>query len=111
MKALEIKDFYKLEDTEDYFNFFELEFDQTLINVKRFHIMKEYGSLIKKGINSISLEYKLLKFLKFSLLRVYGDYKNGHCPSAADVWKLYEGGRLDGCSSCGTSKKESSCAC
>lgn len=97
-----INDFYKLTDTEDYFKFFDLDFDQALINVKRFHMMKEYGTLIKKGIDAITEESKLLEFLKFSLLRVYGDYVNGHAPSAADVWNMYETGKLEGCSSCGT---------
>ena len=110
-----VNDFYKLRDTEDFFNFFDLEFDQKLINVKRFHMMKEYGTLIKKGIDSIADENKLLEFLKFSLLRVYGDYKTGHSPSAADVWNMYETGKLEGCSSCGTSEtgttQGGSCGC
>ena len=110
-----VEEFYKLRDTEDFFNFFGIEFDQKLINVKRFHMMKEYGTLIKKGIDSIADENKLLEFLKFSLLRVYGDYKTGHSPSAADVWNMYETGKLDGCSSCGTSNtgttQGGSCGC
>ncbi len=108
-----VNDFYKLRDTEDFFEFFGLEFDQKLINIKRFHMMKEYGTLIKKGLDSISDENKLLEFLKFSLLRVYGDYKTGHSPSAADVWNMYETGKLDGCSSCGsaTSTTGGSCGC
>lgn len=97
-----VSQFYSLRDTEDYFKFFDIDFDQALINVKRFHIMKEYGTLIKKGLQEISEESKLLDFLKFSLLRVYGDYKNGHAPSAADVWNMFENGKLNGCSSCGT---------
>jgi len=109
-----VEEFYKLRDTEDFFNFFDIEFDQKLINIKRFHMMKEYGSLIKKGLESISEEDKLLDFLKFSLLRVYGDYKNGHSPTAAEVWNMYETGKLGGCSSCGTSSTSStggSCGC
>ena len=110
-----VNDFYKLRDTEDFFDFFGLEFDQKLINIKRFHMMKEYGTLIKKGLDSIADENKLLEFLKFSLLRVYGDYKTGHSPSAADVWNMYETGKLDGCSSCGTSNtgttQGGSCGC
>ena len=98
-----VNDFYKLRDTEDFFEFFGLEFDQKLINIKRFHMMKEYGTLIKKGLESIADENKLLEFLKFSLLRVYGDYKTGHSPSAADVWNMYETGKLEGCSSCSPS--------
>ncbi|QKE27266.1 nitrogen fixation protein NifW [Arcobacter acticola] len=110
-----VNDFYKLRDTEDFFDFFGLEFDQKLINIKRFHMMKEYGTLIKKGLDSIADENKLLEFLKFSLLRVYGDYKTGHSPSAADVWNMYETGKLDGCSSCDTTTSGStqggSCGC
>jgi nitrogenase-stabilizing/protective protein len=110
-----VDEFYKLRDTEDFFNFFGLEFDQKLINIKRFHMMKEYGTLIKKGLDSISDENKLLEFLKFSLLRVYGDYKTGHAPSAADVWNMYETGKLEGCSSCGTATtgttQGGSCGC
>ncbi|AXX93740.1 MULTISPECIES: nitrogenase-stabilizing/protective protein NifW [Arcobacter] len=108
-----VEEFYKLRDTEDFFNFFGIEFDQKLINVKRFHMMKEYGSLIKKGLDSISEENKLLEFLKFSLLRVYGDYKTGHSPSAAEVWNMYETGKLEGCSSCGSSSSSTggSCGC
>lgn len=114
-----VDDFYKCRDTEDYFKFFGIEFDQHLINVKRFHMMKEYGNLIKKGLGVITEENKLLEFLKFSLLRVYGDYKNGHAPSAAEVWNMYETGKLEGCSSCGStagtpmdsSSKGGSCGC
>ena len=112
-----VNDFYSCRDTEDYFKFFGIDFDQQLINVKRFHMMKEYGTLIKQGLNSITEENKLLDFLKFSLLRVYGDYKNGHAPSAADVWNMYETGKLEGCSSCGTTagtpmdKEGGSCGC
>ncbi|MGB5918271.1 nitrogenase-stabilizing/protective protein NifW [Arcobacter sp.] len=108
-----IDNFYKLRDTEDFFKFFDIDFDQKLINVKRFHMMKEYGTLIKKGLASISEESKLLEFLKFSLLRVYGDYKNGHAPSAADVWNMYESGKLEGCSSCSPSPTGTggSCGC
>lgn len=112
MKTL--NDFYELTDTEEYFKFFNIDFDQALINVKRFHMMKEYGTLIKKGISGITDENKLLDFLKFSLLRVYGDYKNGHAPSAADVWNMYETGKLNGCASCGTTPGTSqggSCGC
>ena len=106
-----VNDFYKLTDAEDYFKFFDIKFDKKLINVKRFHILKEYGTLIRKGINSITDESLLLNFLKFSLLRVYGDYINGHAPSAADVWNMYENGKLEGCSSCTPSPTGGSCGC
>lgn len=106
-----VEDFYELTDAEDYFKFFGIKFDQSLVNVKRFHMMKEYGTLIRKGLQNISNEDKVLEFLKFSLLRVYGDYATGHSPSAADVWNMYETGKLAGCSSCAPSPTGGSCGC
>lgn len=104
MKTL--KEFYKLKYTEDYFNFFNIDFDARILNIKRFHIMKEYGALIKKGfVHFENDEEKLLDFLKFTLIRVYTDYKNGRSPSAAEVWGMYD----KGCFSC--MQKGGECGC
>jgi nitrogenase-stabilizing/protective protein len=109
MKSLD--EFYELTDAEDYFDFFDLEYDSSLVNVKRFHILKEYGSLIKTGFANFKGEdEKLLDFLKFSLLKVYGDFKNGYAPSAADVWNMFKDGKLGGCMSC-TPTPGNSCGC
>ena len=109
MKTLE--DFYHLRNAEDYFEFFEMDYDKKLVNVKRFHIMKEYGNLIKKGMAGFANnEPMLLDFLKFSLLKVYGEYKSGHAPSAADVWNMFATGKLGGCMSC-TPTQGNSCGC
>jgi nitrogenase-stabilizing/protective protein len=109
LKSLD--EFYELTDAEDYFDFFELEYDQSLVNVKRFHILKEYGTLIKTGFENMrDQEERLLDFLKFSLLKVYGDYQNGHAPSAADVWDMFKDGKLSGCLSC-TPQPGNSCGC
>lgn len=106
-----LDEFYELTDAEDYFEFFDLEYDQSLVNVKRFHMLKEYGSLIETGFENLKDdEEKLLDFLKFSLLKVYGDYKNGHAPSAAEVWSMFENGKLSGCTSC-TPTPGNSCGC
>jgi len=106
-----LEEFYELTDAEDYFDFFNLEYDPSLVNVKRFHILKEYGSLIKTGFENLKdQEEKLLDFLKFSLLKVYGDFKNGYAPSAADVWDMFKNGKLSGCMSC-TPTPENSCGC
>ncbi|MDR1555374.1 MAG: nitrogenase-stabilizing/protective protein NifW [Campylobacteraceae bacterium] len=89
MKTL--KEFYELKYAEDYFNFFGIEFDTHILDVKRFHIMKEYGTLIKKGfIYFENDEERLLDFLRFTLIRVYMDYKNGRNPNAAEVWGMYD---------------------
>ena len=106
-----LDEFYDLTDAEDYFEFFELEYDQSLVSVKRFHILKEYGTLIKTGFENFKdQEERLLDFLKFSLMRVYGDFKNGYAPSAADVWNMFKDGKLSGCLSC-TPQPGNSCGC
>ncbi len=100
-QQMSIKNFYDLIDAEDYFNFFNIEYDQQLINVKRFHILKEYGDLINSGFEKFENNaVKLFDFLRFSLLKVYGDFENGYAPSAADIWKMYKKNKLNGCYSC-----------
>jgi nitrogenase-stabilizing/protective protein len=111
MSIKSLDEFHDLTDAEDYFEFFEIEYDSSLVNVKRFHILKEYGMLIKTGFeNLINDENRLLDFLKFSLLKVYGDFKNGYAPSAADVWDMFKDGKLSGCLSC-TPTQGNSCGC
>lgn len=108
-----VKDFYDLTDAEEYFEFFDLEYDQALVNVKRFHILREYGNLIKTAFENLSSnEDMLLNFLKFSLMRVYGEYKAGKSPSAIDVWNMYKDGKVNigGCLTC-TPSKGNSCGC
>ncbi len=97
-----IEKFFKLQDAEEYFDFFAIEYDKNLIDVKRFHILKEYGNLIKKGFANFKDEAQLFDFLKFSLLRVYFDFKNGYSPSAAEVWKVYDSSKscTSGCGGC-----------
>jgi nitrogenase-stabilizing/protective protein len=103
--------FYDLTDAEDYFEFFDIEYDKSLVNVKRFHIMKQYGQMIRAGMANLQHEEeKLLEFLKFSLLKVYGEFQNGYAPSAAEVWDMFKDGNLSGCLSC-TPTPGNSCGC
>lgn len=105
-----LEEFNELRDTEDFFKFFNIEYDPQLINVKRFHIMKAYGNLIKDGFSNFQDdEQKLLDFLKFSLHQVYNSYKEGNHPSAAEVWNMFERDAL-GCLSC-TPTPGNSCGC
>lgn len=99
MRTLE--QFYRLKSAEDYFEFFGIEYDKHIVLVKRLHIMKEYGALVKKGFESYQGDEKyLMDFLKFALMRVYMDYKHGHAPSAAEVWGMIEEGKAKGCLAC-----------
>jgi len=110
-QSLTLDEFYRLRDAEDYFDFFDIAYDKSLLSAKRFHILKEYSVMIKKGMEYLSGdEGKMLDFLKFSLLKVYGKFKDGYAPSAAEVWSMFENGKLSGCASC-TPQQGNSCGC
>ncbi len=100
-----LKEFETLTDTEEFFDFFDLEYDERLVYVKRFHIMKKFGEMLAKAKEqNISDEEKLLGFYRFALLSVYKNFENGYSPSAADVWSMY-----DNPSACGSCSTSSSC--
>lgn len=48
MSAKTLKAFQQLVDTEDYLQFFEIPYDQHLVNVNRLHILKKFSELIKE---------------------------------------------------------------
>lgn len=105
-----VEQFYKLRDCEDYFQFFEIEYDKALVDVKRFHILKEYGTLIKDGfIKYANDENSLMKFLNYSLLKVYGAFKSGYSPSAAQIWQTHL--KAGGCGGCATTSQGGGCGC
>jgi len=86
-----LQDFEKLTDAEEYFDFFDVEYDERLVFVKRFHILKKYGEMIEKANEQENIsDEKKLEFFKFALLSVYKNFENGYAPSAADVWSMYE---------------------
>lgn len=95
------EEFKSLSDAEEYFDFFDLEYNERLVYVKRFHIMKKYGEMIAKGAEKITDEEKLLSFYEFALLSVYKNFENGYSPSAADIWNTYD--NPSACSTCSTS--------
>ena len=54
-----LENFYKLKNAEDYFDFFGVAYEKHIVEVKRFHIMKEYGSLVKKVFANFTGDEKL----------------------------------------------------
>jgi nitrogenase-stabilizing/protective protein len=97
-----LEEFNTLTDTEEFFDFFDLEYDERLVYVKRFHIMKKYGEMIAKGKEKVVMDdEKLLDFYKFALISVYKNFENGYSPSAADIWNTYD--NPSACSTCSTS--------
>ena len=95
-------EFEKLTDTEEFLDFFDVEYDERLVYVKRFHIMKKYGEMIEKAKeHDMGSEEKLLEYYKFALVSVYKNFENGYSPSAAEIWDTF--GKPSACSTCSTS--------
>jgi Nitrogen fixation protein NifW. len=94
-----LAEFEELRDTEDFFDFFEIEYDARLVYVKRFHIMKKYGEMLEKAKSAtFDSEEKELEYYRFALLSVYKSFENGYAPSAAEVWAMFD--KPSGCASC-----------
>lgn len=97
-----IKEFEAITDAEEYFDFFDLDYDERLVYVKRFHIMKKYGEMVEKANgNDFGSDQKLLDYYKFALITVYKNFENGYAPSAAEVWDTFD--KPSACSTCSTS--------
>lgn len=97
-----LADFEKLTDTEEFFEFFDIEYDERLVYVKRFHMMKRFGEMVEKAKgNNWGSDAKLLEYYKFALISVYKNFENGYSPSAADVWEMFD--KPSACGSCSTS--------
>ena len=100
-----LQEFKNITDTEEFFEFFDLPYDERLIQVKRFHIMKKFGELVDRAKeHPFESDEKLLAYYRFALLSVYKNFENGYNPSAADVWAMF-----DKPSACGTCSTSSTC--
>jgi len=100
-----LDEFQKITDTEEFFEFFDLAYDERLVNSKRFHIMKKFGEMADKANgHDMGSDEKLLEYYKFALISVYKNFENGYSPSAADVWEMF-----DKPSACGTCSTSTSC--
>lgn len=100
-----IEEFETLTDTEEFFDFFDLDYDERLVYVKRFHIMKKFGEMIDKAKEKGLKDQELLDFYQFALISVYKNFENGYSPSAADVWAMF-----DNPSACGTCSTSTECS-
>lgn len=97
-----LEEFNTLTDTEEYFDFFDLDYDERLLYVKRFHILKKYGEMIAKAQEeNLMSDEKKLEFYKFALITVYKNFENGYSPSAAEIWDTFD--KPSACSTCSTS--------
>lgn len=97
-----LSEFQQITDTEDFFDFFDLAYDERLVQVKRFHMMKKFGEMVEKAKgHDMGSDEKLLGYYKFALISVYKNFENGYSPSAADVWDMFD--KPSGCGTCSTS--------
>lgn len=97
-----IEEFNELTNIEEYLEFFDVDYDERLVRVKRFHILKKYGEMIEKAKEqNIDDEEKLLAFYKFALISTYKNFESGYSPSAAEIWNTFE--NPSACSTCNTS--------
>jgi len=101
-----LQEFNTLTDTEEFLDFFDLEYDERLVYVKRFHIMKKYGEMIDQADgHDFGSEDKLIDYYKFALISTYKNFENGYSPSAAEIWSTF-----DNPSACGTCSTSTSCS-
>jgi len=97
-----LAEFEQLTDTEEFLDFFDVDYDERLVYVKRFHIMKKYGEMLQKAKEvEFENDEKKLAYYKFALLSVYKNFENGYSPSAAEIWSMFD--NPSACSSCSTS--------
>jgi len=97
-----LEEFNQISDADEYLDFFDIEYDERLVYVKRFHIMKKFGEMIDKAKNhDMGGDEKLLEYYKFALISVYKNFENGYSPSAAEIWDTFD--KPSACSTCSTS--------
>ncbi len=97
-----LQTFNNLTDAEEYFEFFELEYNERLVYSKRFHILKKFGEMIEKAEgHDLGSDEKLLEYYKFALISVYKNFESGYAPSAAEVWDMFD--KPSACGTCSTS--------
>ncbi len=48
-----LEQFNKIVDAEEYFEFFQLPYDQKFVNVNRLHILKKFSQYMKKSLSNI----------------------------------------------------------
>ncbi|WP_017314848.1 nitrogenase-stabilizing/protective protein NifW [Mastigocladopsis repens] len=60
-----LDEFKKLEDAEEYFEFFKLPYDHNVVNVNRLHILKKFSQFIKEideNYTDLSISDRLSKY-------------------------------------------------
>lgn len=66
-----LAEFNQLTDAEQFFEFFDLPYDRSLVNINRLHILQKFSNLIKTLDTSGMSEAEKLQEYKFALQQAY----------------------------------------
>lgn len=75
----------KLSNCEDFFEFFDIPYDEKVLRSKRLFILKKFSETIEQA-KELKDDTEVYNRLRWSLLKIYGDFVGGYNPSAIDVW-------------------------
>ena len=86
-------DLEELESAEDFLQYFELEYDQTVVHVNRLHILQRFHDYIAQSDDSIPEDPDLKKIVYNKLLKqAYQDFveSNAQTEKVFKVFKMGE---------------------
>lgn len=95
MYKLDIEDVIELEDdmddlvsAEDFLRYFDIPFDETVVNVNRLHILQRYHDYLSKTVLPEDLEARVDSY-RSMLLKAYSDFVHSDAKTEK-VLKVYK---------------------
>lgn len=95
MYKLDIEDVIELEDdmddlvsAEDFLRYFDIPFDETVVNVNRLHILQRYHDYLSKTVLPEELEARVDSY-RALLLKAYSDFVHSDAKTEK-VLKIYK---------------------
>ncbi|MFZ2450511.1 MAG: nitrogenase-stabilizing/protective protein NifW [Methylovulum miyakonense] len=65
----------ELESAEDFLQYFQLDYDQTVVHVNRLHILQRFHNYLQQGVDSLPEDETALRAIyKRLLLQAYQDF-------------------------------------
>jgi len=82
-------DMEELEAAEDFLQYFELEYDQTIVHVNRLHILQRFHDYLDKGADTLPEDEDSKRQVYKSLLaRAYSDFVDSNAQTEK-VFKVF----------------------
>ena len=83
-------DMEELSSAEDFLNYFDIEYDQSVVHVNRFHILQRYHDYLAQADDSIPESETAIRAVYKKLLeRAYEDFVNSDAKTEK-VLKIYK---------------------